>query len=152
MVGLLDVNVLVALSWPEHEAFARSHRWFARHAAQGWATLSDHASRVRACRLQLSIFDAHDHAKRSARQSGHHNEALRTSFRAGRHFVGAGYRTVRGSYGRGVVFVREATGAWALRVAASDQRHSLFDACAPIDVAGRYRKTLAGPLPSVSVL
>ena len=38
MVGLLDVNVLVALSWPEHEAFARSHRWFARHAAAGWAT------------------------------------------------------------------------------------------------------------------
>ena len=38
MVGLLDVNVLVALSWPGHEAFARSHRWFARHAAAGWAT------------------------------------------------------------------------------------------------------------------
>jgi hypothetical protein len=38
MVGLLDVNVLVALSWPEHEAFARSHRWFARHAAGGWAS------------------------------------------------------------------------------------------------------------------
>jgi uncharacterized protein len=35
---LLDVNVLVALSWPEHLQHAMAMRWFARHRAKGWAT------------------------------------------------------------------------------------------------------------------
>lgn len=35
---LLDVNVLIALLWPPHEAHARAQRWFARNAHQGWAT------------------------------------------------------------------------------------------------------------------
>ena len=35
---LLDVNVLIALLWPPHEAHARAQRWFARNADQGWAT------------------------------------------------------------------------------------------------------------------
>ena len=35
---LLDVNVLIALLWPPHEAHARAQRWFAKHAEQGWAT------------------------------------------------------------------------------------------------------------------
>ena len=35
---LLDVNVLVALSWPEHIQHAIARRWFARHRATGWAT------------------------------------------------------------------------------------------------------------------
>jgi uncharacterized protein len=35
---LLDVNVLVALLWPPHEAHARAQRWFAHNAHQGWAT------------------------------------------------------------------------------------------------------------------
>lgn len=38
MLALLDVNVLVALGWPGHEAFAIVHRWFSRHAGAGWAT------------------------------------------------------------------------------------------------------------------
>jgi uncharacterized protein len=35
---LLDVNVLVALAWPGHQAHQKAQRWFARHASQGWAT------------------------------------------------------------------------------------------------------------------
>jgi toxin-antitoxin system PIN domain toxin len=35
---LLDVNVLIALLWPPHEAHARAQRWFARNAEHGWAT------------------------------------------------------------------------------------------------------------------
>jgi uncharacterized protein len=35
---LLDVNVLIALSWPEHIQHAVARRWFARHRAKGWAT------------------------------------------------------------------------------------------------------------------
>jgi toxin-antitoxin system PIN domain toxin len=35
---LLDVNVLVALSWPGHEFHERAQRWFGLHANKGWAT------------------------------------------------------------------------------------------------------------------
>jgi uncharacterized protein len=35
---LLDVNVLIALLWPPHEAHTRAQRWFARNAHEGWAT------------------------------------------------------------------------------------------------------------------
>jgi toxin-antitoxin system PIN domain toxin len=35
---LLDVNVLIALLWPPHEAHARAQRWFARNVDHGWAT------------------------------------------------------------------------------------------------------------------
>ena len=35
---LLDVNVLIALLWPAHEAHTRAQRWFAQNAGQGWAT------------------------------------------------------------------------------------------------------------------
>jgi hypothetical protein len=35
---LLDVNVLIALLWPPHEAHTRAQRWFAHNAHQGWAT------------------------------------------------------------------------------------------------------------------
>ena len=38
MTGLLDVNVLIALLWPAHEAHDKVQRWFAQHARQGWAT------------------------------------------------------------------------------------------------------------------
>jgi uncharacterized protein len=34
----LDVNVLVALSWPSHVSHPAVERWFGKHAAQGWAT------------------------------------------------------------------------------------------------------------------
>ncbi|MFY9843459.1 MAG: TA system VapC family ribonuclease toxin [Terriglobales bacterium] len=35
---LLDVNVLIALLWPPHEAHGRAQQWFARNADAGWAT------------------------------------------------------------------------------------------------------------------
>lgn len=35
--ALLDVNVLLALSWPQHVHHARAHAWFDRHDAP-WAT------------------------------------------------------------------------------------------------------------------
>jgi toxin-antitoxin system PIN domain toxin len=35
---LLDINVLIALLWPPHEAHARAQRWFAQNARHGWAT------------------------------------------------------------------------------------------------------------------
>jgi len=39
MIGfLLDVNVLLALSWPRHQSHAQVQRWFGRNAAKGWAT------------------------------------------------------------------------------------------------------------------
>lgn len=38
MIGLLDVNVLVALTWPAHVHHERAHRWFERNRRAGWAT------------------------------------------------------------------------------------------------------------------
>jgi uncharacterized protein len=35
---LLDVNALIALAWPGHEAHERVQVWFARNASTGWAT------------------------------------------------------------------------------------------------------------------
>lgn len=40
MVGLLDVNVLVALAWPNHIHHVPALAWFRRHASGGWATSS----------------------------------------------------------------------------------------------------------------
>ena len=36
--GLLDVNVLIALAWPNHVHHSAAHRWFGTHAQDGWAT------------------------------------------------------------------------------------------------------------------
>ncbi len=38
MAYLLDVNVLIALSWPGHPFHKSAQQWFGRHAAEGWAT------------------------------------------------------------------------------------------------------------------
>ena len=38
MVSLLDVNVLVALAWPNHVHHEAAHRWCRQEAAAGWAT------------------------------------------------------------------------------------------------------------------
>src|SRR5438270_12127168 len=38
MIRLLDVNVLLALAWPEHSHHEAAHRWFGEHRAEGWAT------------------------------------------------------------------------------------------------------------------
>ena len=37
-VYLLDVNVLLALSWPGHQFHETVHKWFAKNASKGWAT------------------------------------------------------------------------------------------------------------------
>jgi toxin-antitoxin system PIN domain toxin len=38
MVSLLDVNVLLALAWPNHQHHALAEAWFLRQARSGWAT------------------------------------------------------------------------------------------------------------------
>lgn len=38
MTYLLDVNLLIALLWPTHEAHTRAQRWFAQNSHHGWAT------------------------------------------------------------------------------------------------------------------
>jgi uncharacterized protein len=36
--GLLDVNVLLALAWPNHLHHRSARRWFSEHRELGWAT------------------------------------------------------------------------------------------------------------------
>jgi len=36
--ALLDVNVLLALTWPNHQHHRAAHAWFRREAGDGWAT------------------------------------------------------------------------------------------------------------------
>lgn len=36
--ALLDVNVLIALAWPNHTLHTTARRWFDRHHRDGWAT------------------------------------------------------------------------------------------------------------------
>ena len=36
--ALLDVNVLLALAWPNHQHHRAAHAWFRREAGDGWAT------------------------------------------------------------------------------------------------------------------
>ena len=38
MVSLLDVNVLIALSWPTHVHHRYAQDWFSENASSGWAT------------------------------------------------------------------------------------------------------------------
>lgn len=38
MSALLDVNVLIALGWPNHLHHAAARAWFTRYAGKGWAT------------------------------------------------------------------------------------------------------------------
>lgn len=40
MIALLDVNVLVAIAWPEHMFHEVAIKWFEGRAEQGWATCS----------------------------------------------------------------------------------------------------------------
>lgn len=35
---LLDVNVLIAMSWPTHVAHEKAQQWFAKHGRTAWAT------------------------------------------------------------------------------------------------------------------
>jgi len=38
LIGLLDINVLLALAWSHHVHHDAAHGWFAREAAAGWPT------------------------------------------------------------------------------------------------------------------
>lgn len=38
MTVLLDVNVLIALGWPNHVHHGRARHWFSGNSARGWAT------------------------------------------------------------------------------------------------------------------
>ena len=38
MTALLDVNVLIALAWPNHVHHAAARAWFEEHRGDGWAT------------------------------------------------------------------------------------------------------------------
>lgn len=38
MIGLPDVNVLVALAWPNHVHHGRARAWFEKNHQRGWAT------------------------------------------------------------------------------------------------------------------
>lgn len=38
MIALLDVNVLVALAWPNHVHHDAAHAWFSAQRMSGWAT------------------------------------------------------------------------------------------------------------------
>jgi toxin-antitoxin system PIN domain toxin len=38
VTALLDVNVLIALSWPSHVHHTAARRWFTRFSSNGWAT------------------------------------------------------------------------------------------------------------------
>lgn len=38
MIALLDVNVLIALVWPNHVHHAAARAWFEVHQQEGWAT------------------------------------------------------------------------------------------------------------------
>ncbi len=38
MIALLDVNVLVALAWPNHVHHQAAHSWFREQRERGWAT------------------------------------------------------------------------------------------------------------------
>ena len=40
MTALLDVNVLLALAWPNHVHHRRARSWFEKGHASGWATCS----------------------------------------------------------------------------------------------------------------
>jgi uncharacterized protein len=38
MIALLDVNVLIALAWPNHLHHDAAHRWWAQNLHRGWAS------------------------------------------------------------------------------------------------------------------
>ena len=38
MTALLDVNVMIALAWPNHVHHEATRRWFTEHRGDGWAT------------------------------------------------------------------------------------------------------------------
>jgi len=50
MTALLDINVLIALAWPNHVHHAAARNWFSGRGQSGWATcLLTEAGFVRVC-------------------------------------------------------------------------------------------------------
>lgn len=77
-VALLDVNVLVALFFPDHVHHDLAHDWFADHRAQGWATcpLTENGLIRVACQQPsgdaiLRPADVVDHLKRFCEDTHH---------------------------------------------------------------------------------
>lgn len=77
--SLLDVNVLIALLWPEHESHERAQRWFRQNASLGWATCAmTQAGFVRIVsnpafsRRAVSAQDAFAVLRASLRHPAHH--------------------------------------------------------------------------------
>jgi uncharacterized protein len=75
---LLDVNVLIALAWPEHRLHSVARAWFAQNSAKGWATcpfvevafvriVSNPAFSARS----ISVAEAVDGLRMSLRDSAH---------------------------------------------------------------------------------
>jgi toxin-antitoxin system PIN domain toxin len=76
---LLDVNVLIALLWPAHEAHPQTQKWFHRNWREGWATcpftqaaFARIVSNPRFSRDALSPRDALKLLDANLRHPGHH--------------------------------------------------------------------------------
>lgn len=67
MLALLDVNVLVALAWPNHIHHTRARAWFRDHRDEGWATCSiTQAGFVRVSSNRAAIPEARSPAEANA--------------------------------------------------------------------------------------
>jgi toxin-antitoxin system PIN domain toxin len=89
---LLDVNVLIALAWPNHLQHASAHKWFAREHSKGWGTcmvtqigfvrvsshpaIEHHVSTQEAWRKLLEIVALPSHSFWTEPQDGCRNEAF----------------------------------------------------------------------------
>ncbi|MBZ5706439.1 MAG: VapC toxin family PIN domain ribonuclease [Acidobacteriia bacterium] len=114
---LLDVNVLIALAWPDHSAHRLVQRWFARTGCHSWATcpfteaafvriLSNPSFSERA----VTPAEALDALRISTRRTGHHFWTDDVSFEeAVRTFQGriAGHQQVTDAYLLGLVLHRK---------------------------------------------
>jgi hypothetical protein len=79
-VALLDVNVLVALFFPEHVHHDLAHDWFADHHRQGWATcpVTENGFVRVACQQPsgdgiVRPADVLDHVRRFCAEKHHHD-------------------------------------------------------------------------------
>lgn len=76
--SLLDVNFLLALMWPAHAAHDTAHRWYARNAAEGWATCAFTqsgfvrlAANAKVTQGAMSAAQAMEDLGRCCRRTGH---------------------------------------------------------------------------------
>lgn len=104
MIALLDVNVLVALAWPNHLHHGAAHRWFAHQKSLGWATCPVTQSGFVRVSSNPTVFpDARQPAEalalldRIARVEGHHFWVDDVSLVSAEEFLGlalTGHRQV----------------------------------------------------------